>query len=76
MKRNEVPPPPVSVDPKKNAAMFNMFGDNPGKKEPEPVKQQVPPTPPVNKETNINSLFGTGPGQRVDPGVKSPGTRK
>ena len=36
---------PPAVDPKKNAAMFNMFGDNAGKKEPEPVKPQVPPPP-------------------------------
>jgi hypothetical protein len=29
-KKTDAPP----VDPKKNAAMFNMFGDNAGKKEP------------------------------------------
>jgi len=35
------------------------------------------PPPPVNKETNINALFGTGPGQKPDPTVaKSPATRK
>lgn len=47
-RKTDAPPPPA--DPKKNAAMFNMFGDNAEKmKEPEPVKQQVPPQPPVNK---------------------------
>ena len=51
------------VDPKKNAGMFNMFGDNAGKKEPEPVKPQVPPPPA--KEANINALFGTGPAAKV-----------
>ncbi len=65
------------ADPKKNAALNNMFGDNPSKKEPEPVKQQVPPPPPANKEANINALFGTAPGQKIDPvAAKSPGTKK
>lgn len=57
--------------------MFNMFGDNAGKKEPEPVRQTPPPPPPVNKEANINVLFGTGPGQKPDPQVaKSPVVKK
>ena len=72
-KKTDAPP----VDLKKNAAMSNMFGENTSKKEPEPAKQQVPPPPPANKETNINALFGTGPGQKIDPvAAKSPGTKK
>lgn len=55
--------------------MFTMFGDSGPKKEPEVVKPpQQPPQPPVNKETNINALFGTGPVVKNDSqnAIKSP----
>ena len=61
----------MQQDPKKNAAMFNMFGDSAPKKEPEIVRPQQPPQPPA-KETNINALFGTGPIQKDSQNIRSP----
>ena len=73
IKKIDAPP----VDPKKNAVMSNMFGDIASKKEPELANQQILHIPPANKDTNINALFGTGPGQKIDPvAAKSSGTKK
>jgi hypothetical protein len=51
---------PAVQEQKKTAGFMNMFGGDAPKKEPEVVKQPTPP-PAQSKDSNINTLFGTGP---------------